>query len=116
MTFKRMVMTRQKSDKGLDVVKLLSRGYKSFGRHTQQSHSLDLLRLNGVAVAAFDPSANMFVVKRSGGKELMSFDKISERLIKLSEDPFQPYPRRSRESRDCVVDDDPLCMGAPLKG
>lgn len=109
------MMSRQNSDGRLNAVKYLSRGYKSFGRHAQQSHSFEISKLNGTAFAAFDPSANMFVLKRSGGKELMSFDKISERLIKLSEDPFQPYPRRPRDE-NCVVDDDPLCTGGPLKG
>jgi ribonucleoside-diphosphate reductase alpha chain len=101
---------------GAYMGRFLSRGYKSFGRRRWESHSLDLSKLNGTALSAFDPSANMFVIKRSSGKELMSFDKISERLIRLSEDPFQPYPPSRHGGAVCVVDDDPLCTGAALKG
>jgi ribonucleoside-diphosphate reductase alpha subunit len=57
----------------------------------------------------------MYVVKRSGKQEAVSFDKIARRLNQLSSSVFEPYGALCAEFSHYVIDDDLLVNGGPLK-
>jgi ribonucleoside-diphosphate reductase alpha subunit len=64
-----------------------------------------------------EPSkAKMYVVKRNGSRERVTFDKIAQRLETLAKTPFATYGASSWSStRTYVIDDDLLATGGELR-